>query len=237
MYGLKRILSPNSEGGSGAEPNNQESSNNQNNDQTKPEDNNNQESEASENFDNYFSTLLEKEKENQKDDSKPTPEPEKQKKPIFESKTNYDKNETLRVLNENGVKSFEEFAELQKNDFPKFLEIQNNILRNNLQKIQDDKLQELNRKIDQKAIFARCEAEGYPKKEFNSFLLYYGMTPNEKTLELFKKQVSKPNKSEFEKINNLSDMQKNDKKEIKPESTKPTENNYVKKTNDISKLI
>ncbi len=176
-------------------------------------------------FDNYFENLLK-----QESTGKPVL-PETQEKPKTISK-----NGINDFLAEYNLNSMEELEDLKLENPDLYYEINSSIMLSKVSSKQQEQLNQFKESIYLDSMLQKAKQEGINEKDFTAFAKYYQMPVNDKTLELYKKQIQKPNKTKIEEINNISNIQKQTPQNI-DNSKVNTESNYISKTKDIINRI
>lgn len=206
--------------------------------QTDPEDQKKEESQSSDSEDDsandsYFIDLLKSDTipdDQKKEDQTP------QKRDQIDSFSDSD-DMALKVIQKFNLKDYSDFAKLKDENPSLYFKVHAEITKQQLNVIRDQQLLEMESRLNLKSVLITVENQGFNTQDFIAFCKYYQMSANEKSFDLYKKQVQKPNKEKFDQIKKQSEIQKNSKPEINPEAAKDTKNDYVKRALDISRII
>lgn len=178
--------------------------------------------------DNYFMKLLEQEsneKHEEKNESK---------------EVTLDKNDSpeMSFLKKYGINSERDLKNVQMNDPIKYMKIQTDLMSQNLEQVQSQKLAEFEQKLNIQKLLVKVEGEGYNSKDFAAFCQYNEIKASDKAFELYKKSTNKPNKSKFDDIKKQADIQSKGKDEIMPDKAKDIKvNDYESRAHKIAGII
>ncbi len=176
-------------------------------------------------FDDYFTNLLEQEKNN------------------IETKTtneNVTKNQYIQttevksVLKDFGLNSFEELEELRQEDPEQYYDIHSKITLSLVASKQNEHLEKFKENLKIETILNKAKDEQINEKELTAFCKYYSMPINQKSFELYKKTTTKKN-NKFVEINNLSNIQQQTPKNISGDIAE--NNDYYAKAKELMKRI
>ncbi len=194
---------------------------------SKPEDEPNDNIQEDDYDDNYFMKLFEQE----------SPEKQEKKEPK-EVTPDYNDSPEMSFLKKYGINSEQDLKNVQMNDPVKYMKIQTDLMSQNLEQVQSQKLAEFEQKMNIQKLLVNVEAEGYNSKDFAAFCQYNEIKASDKAFELYKKSTNKPNKSKFDEIKKQAEIQSKGKDEILPDKAKEIKvNDYESRAHNIAGII